>query len=384
MIHSFFNPTADESVVMAQTCAVIVTYGNRVSLLAQVVQGVLGGNGAEGASFSLNQPTDNESESAGQLNSSRRGVGHVVVVDNGTEPSVAQKLVDLQRHYGDEHFTLVRLPHNTGSAGGFRAGIVAAAARADTGHIWVLDDDNKPEPDALSVLARVWRLMGARNDVSLVSYRADKRTYRNLVERNKPNDIKPNSFFGFSVQSPWQKHAVPIWQKSGLVCRGMAMAGYGGLWFHKNWLSLIGEPDERYYLYFDDYDFTLRMTQLQGEIWLCQQSLLQDLEPSWTTEKSFLHHWLQTDKGPIRTYFSFRNRLILEQKTTTSKVLHTLNMVLFLLVKVACPNLQSVCYHLRHPAKMYDRWKLIFKAIHDGNNSVFDNSLAEMPSRRKG
>lgn len=329
-----------------QTCAVTVTYGSRLALVQQVVQGALA-----------------------------CGAGHVVVVDNGTASSVAAGLAALPARLGADRVSVVRLPENRGSAGGFRAGVEAAAARPETGHIWLLDDDNLPAPDALAVLAKIWRLMGERPEVALVSYRPDKRTYQKLITRDKPNSLLPNSFFGFSVQSPWQKQKVVHWRQDGLACWSMDMAGYGGLWFHKDALQKTGLPDARFYLYFDDYAFTLRLTEGGGKIWLCQQSTLTDLEPSWTDGKAILHPWLQPENGPIRPYFSIRNRIILEKRAVRSHALYRLNRVLFLLIKVFCATPRSVGYHLRHPLRMLRRWHLIRKAIRDGEAERFDNTL---------
>ncbi len=343
---------ADQA-TQSQTCAVTVTYGSRLALVEQVVQGALA-----------------------------CGAGHVVVVDNGTASAVATGLSALPAQFGAERVSVVRLPENMGSAGGFRAGVEAAAARPETGHIWLLDDDNLPVPDALTVLAKIWRLMGARPDVALVSFRPDKRTYQKLITRDKPNSLLPNSFFGFSVQSPWQKQTVAHWRQEGLACWSMDMAGYGGLWFHKDGLQKTGLPDARFYLYFDDYDFTLRMTEGGGQIWLCQHSTLTDLEPSWTEGKAILHPWLQPGNGLIRPYFSIRNRIILEKRAVHSRAIYRLNRTLFLLIKVFCATPRSVGYHLRHPVRMFRRWQLIRKAIRDGEAERFDNSLAHPASVR--
>ncbi len=54
-----------------------------------------------------------------------------------------------------------------------------------------------------------------------------------------------------------------------------------GLFFHKDLIEKIGLPDESYFLYVDDFDFTYRITKAGGEIWMVTNSHLHDLESSF-------------------------------------------------------------------------------------------------------
>jgi GT2 family glycosyltransferase len=70
----------------------------------------------------------------------------VVVVDNASSDGTAELL--------ESRFPsvdLVRLPYNTGGAGGFAAGIARALA-LDATALWLMDDDTVPEPGALAAL----------------------------------------------------------------------------------------------------------------------------------------------------------------------------------------------------------------------------------------
>lgn len=335
-----------EQALLDGTCAVIVTYGNRLIFLEQVAR----------AAF-------------------QSGVGHVVLVDNGTDYVVSEKIKACTVFWGMERATYVRLECNGGSAEGFAVGISVAAQRAQTRHIWTLDDDTVPQTDALTALARTWVLMGEKPSCCLASYRQDKRTYIKLVKSNKPNAIQPNSFFGFSIQDAFQKKSVKIWKEGGLECRSMEMGAYGGLWFHKEWVNRIGLPDSRFFLYFDDYDYTLRITCHGGAVWMCRESVLKDLEQSWTQAASYLHPWLQIEQGVIRPYFSLRNRVYIEKNNINFQSIYYLNMVLFLCIKVACRTPQSILYHVTHPVKMMLRWKFLIGAIRDGLSGNFENNL---------
>nr|WP_230844571.1 glycosyltransferase [Acetobacter pasteurianus] len=332
----------NEQTILQGTCAAIVTYGNRVHFLKQVLEGVFGA-----------------------------GVGHAIVVDNGTEKSVAAEIASLPEIFGSSQLTIVRLPTNTGSAGGFHAAIQAAAARENTQHVWVLDDDNRPEPASLAALAKAWNGMGADTQICLSSFREDKTTYKKLFKTCKFHGITKNSFFGFSMQTLLRKQKAKIWQKDGLKCLQMQMSAYGGFWFHKSWIQKVGLPDTRLFLYFDDYDFTLRITANGGQIWACQNSVLKDLELSWQVHDSALQHWLREEENFSRTYFSIRNRVYIERGFVKNKYIYDANIILYFLSKIIFKNRQSVYYHLLHPRLVYKRWKLILQAIKAGKAADF-------------
>lgn len=332
----------NEQTVPQGTCAAIVTYGSRVHLLTQVLEGV----------FSA-------------------GAGHAVVVDNGTDVNVGAEIARLPEIFGPDRMTIIRLPTNTGSAGGFHAAIQAAALRNSTQHIWVLDDDNKPEPNSLKALSKTWIGMGANPQICLSSFRKDKRTYKKLFKTRKFHGITKNSFFGFSMQTLFRKQKAKIWQKDGLKCLQMQMSAYGGFWFHKSWIQKIGLPDARFFLYFDDYDFTLRITENGGQIWACQNSALKDLELSWQVNESALQHWLCEEEELSRTYFSIRNRVYIERKFVTNKDIYNLNIIFYCLAKIVFKNSQSIFYHFRHPYLAFRRWKLIAQAIKAGKAADF-------------
>ncbi|GBR29767.1 glycosyltransferase [Acetobacter orleanensis] len=335
-----------EQAILDGTCAVVVTYGHRLAFVEQVLH----------AAF-------------------QAAAGHVILVDNGTEQGVASSLKSCAAAWGADRVTSIRLEHNGGSAAGFAAGIAAAAQRAQTRHIWTLDDDTVALPDALKALARTWQLMGANPSNCLASFRQDKRTYVKLVNKNKPNAIQPNSFFGFSAQAPFQKKNVAVWQKDGLECRSMEMGAYGGLWFHKDWVQRIGLPDQRFFLYFDDYNYTLRITHQGGALWMCRNSVLTDLEQSWTQTSSCLHPWLQEQEGMRRPYFALRNRVVIEQNSIDCQPVYYLNMVLFLIVKVLCRTPGSLVCHALHPLRMMRRWRVLLGAIQDGLSGNFENKI---------
>ena len=76
-----------------------------------------------------------------------RACDGVVVVDNASDDGTAEMLADAWAGRA----VVVRLPVNTGGAGGFNAG-VRAAMQAGADRLWLMDDDVLAEPDALERL----------------------------------------------------------------------------------------------------------------------------------------------------------------------------------------------------------------------------------------
>lgn len=77
-------------------------------------------------------------------------VSLVVVIDNGSLTGV---LTHLEDRFSHPPIKVVRLPMNTGPAGGYAFGI-AAALEAGTGFLWIMDDDVIPDPCCLAFLLR--------------------------------------------------------------------------------------------------------------------------------------------------------------------------------------------------------------------------------------
>jgi rhamnopyranosyl-N-acetylglucosaminyl-diphospho-decaprenol beta-1,3/1,4-galactofuranosyltransferase len=76
----------------------------------------------------------------------------VVVVDNASTDGTPAVLDRLATEL-DTPLRVVRLPRNTGGAGGFKAGLTAAL-EGDAALFWLMDDDGQPPPDCLAALLR--------------------------------------------------------------------------------------------------------------------------------------------------------------------------------------------------------------------------------------
>ncbi|MBC7101552.1 MAG: glycosyltransferase [Methanobacteriales archaeon] len=209
-----------------KTFAVTVTYDDRFHLLKQVIEAAL-----------------------------REGVDKVIVVDNNSEPNSREKLKKYHRK-NPEKIDVLYLSENFGSAGGFKRGLKKAYNDPECEFIWLLDDDNKPQPGALQLLKEYWKKYETREKdirLALASYRECRGNYAEIEAlMSKDPEIvlgKKNNFYHFHIAEipKYMKRIIrrKIVGESRLAPPGpgqIAATLYGGLFFHKKLLEVIGYP----------------------------------------------------------------------------------------------------------------------------------------------
>jgi GT2 family glycosyltransferase len=85
-------------------------------------------------------------------------ISQLVVVDNASDEPTREFLAgEIRRRRVDFH--LIRLEENTGGAGGFHEGMRAALPLSCT-HMWLMDDDCEPEPEAMAELVAATAIVG--------------------------------------------------------------------------------------------------------------------------------------------------------------------------------------------------------------------------------
>jgi len=322
---------------------VTVTYGNRFHLLKQVIDAAL-----------------------------KEGVYRIIIVDNNSELESRAKLKEYEKELGSQKIEVLYLDDNYGSAGGFKRGLEVAYNDPECEFIWLLDDDNKPMNNALRVLLDFWYSLEIENKkekIVLLSYRFKKEQLaEEAIIRNKPELVLGfrNSFLGFHIKELYRKIYRYLkrrfklkgnniveqesYKKFGIV----PVAPYGGLFIHKDILNKIGYPNEDFYLYADDHEWSYRITQTGGKIYLILDSKIDDLELSWHVSRNSKQTAFSIiSKGnPFRVYYGVRNRVYFEiNNLVNSKIIYWINIFTYLLLISLSSN---------------KNLKLIIKAIKDG------------------
>ncbi|MFD2161832.1 glycosyltransferase [Paradesertivirga mongoliensis] len=288
-----------------KVCVVTVTYGDRWKFLSQV----------------LSQVQD------------LSHVTSVVIVNNASDYDVGNCISKIS----NEKYTLLNQETNLGSAGGYKKGI-EYASRLDVDFIWLLDDDNLPAENCLEELLVKWQsIPGDSNKKALFCLREDRTQHIKIAQGEDPYRfyLVPNNFLGFSLSRliSNQIKKTRDRSKSGLALEDskIPFAPYGGLLFHLSVIKEIGFPNETFYLYVDDTEFTYRITEKGGEIWLIPSCRIIDIDKSQGVGyKNRLLRSALLDNWNFRTYYHVRNMIYFNKKAIKNNYLFKVNKNIYL------------------------------------------------------
>lgn len=242
----------------------------------------------------------------------------------------------------------------------------------DCEFIWLLDDDNKPLDGSLKVLIYYWNNLELENKeekLALLSYRFKKEQHaKRAITEDKPELVigPKNSFFGFHIKYlpikifkyirrnlSEKEHSITL-EKENRRYGVVPVAPYGGLFICKKILDLIGYPNEEFYLYGDDHEWSYRITKNGGKIYLILDSKIDDLELSWhiPQNKKQTSFSIISEANPFRVYYSVRNRVFFEVRNLVdNKLIYWINVGVYVLL-IALVSRKNL--------------KLIVRAIKDG------------------
>jgi GT2 family glycosyltransferase len=289
--------------VKYKVCVVTVTYGDRQRFLDQVIARVL--------SFAQ--------------------VANLIVVNNASIHPMVNT---------DERVTVLNNAENEGSAGGYHKGIKYAFENTDCDFIWLLDDDNMPEEGCLDKLLEQWdTIPAADNKKALFCLRDDRKTHVKIARGDDPMRyyLVPDNFLGFNVfriaYNQYRKFADKL-NKSTAYKEQVTMpyVPYGGLLMHRQLVAEIGYPNEALYLYVDDSEYSYRITQNGGTIWLVPTCRVVDIDKSQGINyKKRQFHSQLLDEWSFRTYYHIRNRIYFYSRVAIrNKFMFAVNKALYL------------------------------------------------------
>ncbi|MGH3344639.1 MAG: glycosyltransferase [Carbonactinosporaceae bacterium] len=218
-------------------------------------------------------------ESLAAVRAQTRAPDAVIVVDNASGDGTADLVRD---RFGWAE--LVSLPHNTGGAGGFAAGLTRALARhADL--VWLMDDDTVPAPDALAAL------LEARD-----SWRAGEPPAV-LASRVVWTDGRDHP-----MNTPRQRFRVSRAERAAATaagCLAIRSASFVSLLVDADAVRREGLPVADYFLWNDDFEFTARLLRDRTGL-LCPASV--------ATHRTRAFGGSLTDPGD-RFFYEVRNKV---------------------------------------------------------------------------
>ncbi len=322
-------------------CVVILAYGSRTEHLRRVLSAVL-----------------------------EIGVGHIIVVANAVVFETHQMLNDFSKIYQDR-IEILMSDENIGSAGGYELGL-RAAFKTKYDFFWLLDDDNLPQKNALMGLLNAFSFHTKKikkDGLLLLSFR--KSLPEMMYYFNSKSQLiypRPASFIGFHISNVWKDLLLFMQTKkrSGTVFTdhrknniSLNFAPYGGLFFHRDAVKILGLPNPLFFLYSDDLAYTLNFTLKGGSLFLVPDSCINDIEPPWnaTTSKAFNISRRLKVMTAEKAYYEVRNRVYLGRTMFPGNLLiYSLNKWLYLII------LGNFALYYR----CWKRFKLILLAIIDG------------------
>lgn len=276
---------------------VTVTYGKRWHLLSQVLNSV------------KNNPL----------------VAEIVVVNNGSKEDIE----NLCKTFNSDKIFVISTEKNLGSAGGFKLGIEAAYKRNKGELIFLLDDDNVVEKDCLECLIETYKKLGSTPNNCLKAYKYNNKSDILLAEKGYLYFDNEDSFFNFNLIDRLflLRNIKTIRHENIIPVRGVA---YSGFLFHRMWIQKIGLPDENMILYGDDTEYTLRLINNGGGIYLCINCKIRDLEMSWHHQNFKSVPFFSINSDFIRSSYGIRNRAYVEKKyLIKNKYVYYLNFLIF-------------------------------------------------------
>lgn len=312
--------------------AVVVTY-NRKQLLAECLDAIL---------------------------AQTRPVDKIILIDNASTDGTPD-LIKERGYLDNPVFDYVRLPENTGGAGGFHEGL-KRGYECGYDWMWLMDDDAEPMPDALEKMSPGFSIDGVLAVSNLQTDESDSVQFhhRGWVDlcRTDEEVIKHISDSQLSNDIIYIEHA-----------------SFVGLAINKVVIDRIGYPKKEFFIHYDDFYYCYKISKI-GKIILMRHSLIKHKELAKQDIKnmSFLGRSsarIPLDKLWLR-YFSLRN-LVWMRKQHCSKI-----VLLFFIFKYYLRKSLGVILYDDHKIL---RMKFYLSAILDGWLGRFDNQKSRNITR---
>lgn len=210
----------------------------------------------------------------------------IIIIDNASHDGTKEAFSNIV----DQRILYIRLPENTGGAGGFSAGIQHAVKLSDS-WFWLMDDDACPYPNAAEELAAVAKntnniygsLAVFEQYTSWTTTLIDQARVVNLVrEVPKEAHVESLPFLGFLI--------------------------------HRNLVDKVGLPDVGYFIAADDVEYCTRTRRAGAQIILAGNSRIEHPRTQQQIINVLGVNITYLSLPPWKRYYDTRNRLLIARK----------------------------------------------------------------------
>ncbi len=206
----------------------------------------------------------------------------ILVVDNASTDSTSEFLSDLQKK--ERIVTVKRLNENLGGSGGFSRGLKEAIKRG-ADWVWMMDDDALPYRNSLEELEKYIKKFEQDESVGALLSKLVK--IPNAIPKEKTSLARIGTFVGFTVSAKTVKK--------------------------------VGLPDEGFFIYADDYEYSVRIRHHGLKLIKIHSSLIEHKD--WIRQKRMFRFPFSKPAIPSwKVYYIFRNAL---NATRESKFIYT-------------------------------------------------------------
>jgi len=286
------------------------------------------------------------------LLSQTRSLDSIILIDNASTDGTPEFLKE-NGYLDNPKIDYVRLPENTGGAGGFYEGVKRGYEKGYD-WLWLMDDDSEPKKDALEILIFYFNL---KNVSALSCLQLDKEMRIDYPHRGYFNF--KNVFSGIVKnfdETEINKDFVEIDHSS-----------FVGLLIKRSSISKIGYPKKEFFIHYDDVEYCIRLRK-EGKILLIPKSVIIHKEANRGERKSFLRKvsYRKSFEKFWLTYYGIRNLTWLGKQYSENKLLFYFQMIKSM-VRPVVGIILFDDYKLK-------RIKLILNAYIAGLKGDFDNN----------